>query len=126
MWRNVKGALKEAADCTIRRRRRARRKKWMSEETWEVIEKRKEAKLRSEAGRADNYEVELARAEYWSLHSEVRRLARRDKRRQTKEKVSEAEILINKNEGQSQRIAYKSIKELNGCVNKRKAIPVKD
>lgn len=79
-----------------------------------MIEKRKEAKLRSEAGRVDEREVELASAEYWSLHSDVRHLARRDKRRQIHKKVSETEILINKNDGQSQRIAYNSVKKLNG------------
>ena len=49
MWRDVKTVLKESADCTIRRCR-ARRKKWMSDETWDTIKKRREAKLRSEAG----------------------------------------------------------------------------
>lgn len=66
--------------------------------------------MRSEAGGVDDREVELARAEYWSLHSEIRRLSRRDKRRQINENVPETEILINKNDGQSQRIAYKSIR----------------
>ena len=61
-----------------------------------------------------------------SLHSEVRRLTKRDKRRQINEKVAETEVLINKNTGQSQRIAYKSIKELNGCSNMHKEVPVKD
>ena len=64
----------------------------MSDETQEMTEKRKEAKLRSEAGEADDREVELARAEHWSLHSEVRRLSRRDKRRQINEKVSETDF----------------------------------
>ncbi|MPC61320.1 hypothetical protein E2C01_055390 [Portunus trituberculatus] len=54
----------------------------MSEETWEMIKKRKEAKLRSEAGGVDDPEVKLTNAEYWSPHSEVRHLSRRDKRRQ--------------------------------------------
>ena len=85
----------------------------MSDETWDTIKKRREAKLKSEAGRVDDREVELARAEFWSLHSEVRRrLAKRDKRRQINEKVAETEVLLNKNDGQSQMIAYKAIKEL--------------
>ena len=77
----------------------------MSDETWDTIKKRREAKLRSEAGRVDR-EVELARAEFWSLHSEVRRLAKRDKRRLVNEKVAETEVLLNKDDGQSQRISY--------------------
>ena len=68
----MKTVLKESADCTTRRRCRARRKKWMSDETWHTIEKRRETKPSSEAGRVDDREVELARAEFWSLHSEVR------------------------------------------------------
>ena len=126
VWGDVRKALKETADCTIGRRSRLRRKKWMSDETWDMIKKRGEAKLRSEASRVDGREIELVRAEYWSLHSEVRRLVKRDKRRQINEKVAETEVLINKNNGQSQRIAYKSIKELNGCSYRRKDIPVKD
>ncbi len=90
-----------------------------------MIEKRKEAKLRSEAGGVDP-EVEQARTEYWSLHSEVRRICKRDKRRQVNEKISVTETQIHKNDGQSERIAYKSIKELNGSVKKRKEVPVKD
>ena len=66
------------------------------------------------------------RTEYWSLHSEVRRLSRRDKRRQINEKASETEILINKNDGQSQRIAYKSIiKEVSGSFNSVKRFQLK-
>ena len=42
------------------------------------------------------------------------------------EKVSETEILVRMNNGQSQRIAVKAIRELNGSFNKRKEIPVKD
>ena len=76
MWRDVKTVLKESADFTIKKCR-ARRKKWMSNETWDTIKKRREAKLRSATGRVDDLEVELARAEFWSLHSEVRRLAKR-------------------------------------------------
>jgi len=37
IWGDVKRVLKESADCTIRRRCSARRKKWMSEETWDMI-----------------------------------------------------------------------------------------
>lgn len=61
IWGDVK-VLKELADCTIRRRT-ARRRKWMSEETWGMIKKRRNARLRSEASRIDDREIELARAE---------------------------------------------------------------
>ena len=44
---DVDKVLHEATGCTIGRRR-TRRKKWMSGETWDVIRKRAEAKLRSE------------------------------------------------------------------------------
>lgn len=52
--------------------------------------------------------------EYWSLHSAVSRLSKRDKRRQLNEEVSETETLNNKNNGQSQRMTYKSI--MNGMI----------
>jgi len=63
IWGDVKKVLKESADCTIRRRRTARRKKWKLEETWDMIKKRRDEKLRSEASRIDDREIELARAE---------------------------------------------------------------
>ena len=124
MWRNGKEVLHEAAKHTIGRRRRAKRKKWMSDETWSMVEKRREAKLKSELSNGVNRDVE--RAEYFSLHSEVKRLCRRDKRRHVNEKVTHTEVLMNKNDGQSQRIAYEAIKELTGAANKRSEIPVRD
>ena len=118
--------MHETTDCTIVRRSRQRRKKWMSEEAWDMIKRRGQAKLRSEMEFVNDQELQLARAEYWSLHSEVRRLTKRDKRRYVDEKVKETEILINKNDGQSQRIAYESIRELSGRDSKRVEMPVKD
>ncbi|XP_066940938.1 uncharacterized protein [Macrobrachium rosenbergii] len=44
---DVNKALHEAAGCTIRRRLRLRKKIGMSQETWDMIKKRCEAKLRS-------------------------------------------------------------------------------
>ena len=125
IWNDVKETLHEAAEQTIKSGRRERRKRWISDQTWEIMQRRKKAKLKSETLR-DDHEIEIARAEYWSLHSEVRRLVKRDKRREKEQKIAETEKQINKNEGQSQRIAYKSIRELNGNVGKRKEIPVKD
>ena len=125
MWNDVKENLHKVAECTIKSGRREGRKRWISDETWDVIQRRKNAKLKSETLR-DDREIEIARGEYWSLHSEVRRLAKRDKRRERDKKITETETLINKNDGQSQRIAYKSIRELNGIGNKKKEVPVKD
>ena len=52
--------LPAAAGCTIGRKRRLRRKKWISEETWNVIRKRAEAKLRNEMYSIDDQGIELA------------------------------------------------------------------
>ena len=123
---NMNEVLHDAAGRTIRRRRRMRRKKWISEETWDVIRKRAKAKLKSEMSSPNSQEFELARAEYWSLDSEVKRLSRRDKRRYVDKKAYETETLINKNDGHSQRLAYEAISELNGCFGKNKEIPVRD
>ena len=123
---DVSEVLHSAAACTLGGRQRLRRKKWMSEETWDVIKRRAKAKLRSEMNSLEVREMELARAEYWSLNSEVRRLSRRDRRRYTDAKVVETETLINKNDGRSQKLAYEGIRELNGCAGKPKEIPVRD
>ena len=124
MWSGGKEVMVEAARQTIGRRHRATRKKWMSDETWCMVEKRREAKMKSEL--SNGVDREVKRAEYWSLHSEVKRLCRRDKRRHVNDKVTETEKLINKKDGQSQRIAYKAIAELTGRASKRTEIPVRD
>ena len=126
MSSDLNEVLHGAAGSTIRRRPRLRRKNWISEETWQMIKKRGEAKLRSEMHSADDHGIEMARAMYRSLDSEVRRLTRRDKRRSVDEKVKETEKLINKNDGRSQRLAYEAIGELNGRVSNNKEFPVRD
>lgn len=89
----VNKALHEAAGCTIRRRLRLRKKMWMSEETWDMIKKRGEAKVRSEVHFVSDEDFELARTKYLSFDSEVKRLTERDKR-SVNGKVAETEKLI--------------------------------
>lgn len=82
----------------------------MHEKTWEVIYKRKEAKLRSRAEICDDHGFNLQGQNTISQHFKVRNLAERDKNRQINEKISETKILINKNNEQSQRHAYNLLK----------------
>lgn len=63
MWSNIKEILQGAASSTTGRRRKVRRN-WMSDETWNVIKKREEVKLRSDLCRDDNQDVGIARTEY--------------------------------------------------------------
>ena len=126
MFGDVKEVLHGAAFCTVRRRGRFRRKKWISEEAWHMIRRRVEAKVKSERDNIDDQDIELARAVYKSLDSEVKRLTKRDKRRSVDEEVVKTETLINKNDGHSQRLAYEGIKELNGSGRKRREMPVRD
>ena len=73
---DLKKVLPGDAGCTIRRRVRLRRKKWISGETWGVIRERAEANVRSEGHNIDDQDTELARAVYKTLDSEVKRLTK--------------------------------------------------
>lgn len=54
--------------------------KWMSKEVWDMINNKGGAKVKGEMQCPVDHDTEIVRVEYWMLHSEVRRLARRDKR----------------------------------------------
>ena len=122
----LKEVLHGAAGRTIRRRSRLRRKEWISKETWNVIRKRAETKVKSARHNICDRDIELARAVYKSFDSEVKGLTTRDKGRSIDEEVVKTETLINKNDGHSQRLAYEGIKELNGSGRKRREMPVRD
>ena len=125
-WREIEDTLQESANTTLGQGRRVRRKKWLSDETWDLIQKRKTAKLRFESSRNDNPNLTLLRAEHLSLDSEVKRCSRRDKRRYINQIADRAEEDFKRGGGRSTRYAYEGIREITGAKKRKSELPVRD
>ena len=125
-WKEIKDTLQESANNTLGQGRGVRRKKWLSDETWELIQRRKIAKLRFESSKEDNPYLTLLRTEYLSLNSEVRRCSRRDKRKFIDSIADKAEENLNRGGGRSTRYAYEAIREITGARKRKSELPVRD
>ena len=68
LWTEVCDILQEAVIKTIPKKKKCKKAKWLSEETLQIAEKRKEAKGKGEKER------------YTYLNAEFQRIARRDKK----------------------------------------------
>ena len=123
--KKVEEVFQESANITLGQRSEIRRKKWISSETWKLIEKRRIAKLNFESLREDSPYLALLRTEYWSLDSEVKRCSRRDKRRFIDSTAKTTEHNLNRRDGRSIRYAYEGIREITGKKRKRSELPVR-
>jgi hypothetical protein len=88
-WTNIRDTYREVAEEVLGRRKRFR-EEWISEETWTVIEEKKKLKIQMES----SSDVQVRRRfkdRHGQKAREVKRLARRDKRRYNHEKAEEAE-----------------------------------
>ena len=68
LWTEVPDIVQEAVIKTIHKKRKCKKAKWLSEETLQIAEKRKEVKGKGEKER------------YTYLNVEFQRIARRDKK----------------------------------------------
>ena len=68
LWTEVHDIVQEAVIKTIPKKKKCKQEKWLSEETLEIAEKRREANGRGEKER------------YTHLNAEFQRIARRDKK----------------------------------------------
>ena len=68
LWNEVHDIVQEAGIKTIRKKKKCKKAKWLSEEALQIAEKRREAKGREEKER------------YTHLNTEFQRIARRDKK----------------------------------------------
>lgn len=125
-WKDIKDTLRESAKNTLGQGGRERRKQWLSDETWELIQKRKTAKLRFESSESGNPNLNMIRAEYLSLNSEVRRCSKRDKRRYVDQIADKAEENLNRGGGRSTRHAYDGIREITGVKKRKSELPVRN
>ena len=68
LWTEVRDTVQEAVNKTIPKKKKCKKAKWLSEEALQIVEKRKESKVRGEKER------------YTHLKAEFQRIARRDKK----------------------------------------------
>ena len=68
LWTEVRDIVQEAVIKTIPKKKKCKKAKWLSEEAWQIVEERREAKSKGEKER------------YIHLNAELQRIARRDKK----------------------------------------------
>ena len=68
LWMEVHDIVQEAVIKTITKRKKCKKAKWLSEQTLQIAEKRREAKGKGEQER------------YTQLNAQFQRIARRDKK----------------------------------------------
>ena len=68
LWTEVNDIVQEAVIKTIAKKKKCKKAKWLSEEAFQIAEKRREAKGKGEKER------------YTHLNAEFQRIARRDKK----------------------------------------------
>ena len=68
LWTKVGDSIQEAVVKTIPKQKKCKKAKWLSKETLQIVEKRREVKVKGEKER------------YTHLNAEFQRIARRDKK----------------------------------------------
>ena len=68
LWTEVHGIVQEAGIKTVPEKKKYKKAKWLSEEAFQIAEKRREAKSKGEKER------------YTHLNAEFQRIARRDRK----------------------------------------------
>lgn len=96
----------EAAKQTLGEQRRNKRKAWISEDTWQLIEQRR--LLKERLNQRDHPDV---RAEYNDMGKRVKRATRHDRRTHTNKLADEAEEAAQKHD---MRTLYRKVRELAG------------
>jgi hypothetical protein len=91
-WRDVKKVCQEVSEEVLGYKRKDK-KDWISEDTWELIQKRKESKAKVNNSKTRKRKME-AQEEYNALNVEVKRATRRDKRKCIDEMANAAEDTV--------------------------------
>lgn len=108
-WEKVKSTILETASQHIGSRKETR-KSWISDDTWSLIQQRKDIKLQLNAARTRALKLELGER-YSQMDKNVKRGARRDKRRWAEEIATQAETAAATNKT---RELHESLRRLTG------------
>ena len=115
-WTNFMSTTKECAEEVVGRRRGSQKERWISDESWSLIDERKEAKI--ERDRNSNRATE---ENYRRLIKEVKKSCRRDKRAWLESKGKEAQEAADRNDSKT---LYKIVRELSGGRSSS-SVPIK-
>ena len=120
-WEEIKDTYCSTAEKILGFKKN-NRKEWLSDETWTKIEERKEAKKRKLQGNQNPEEIQRANEEYSNKDKEVKRAARKDKRKFLEDKANEAQEASNRGDLNT---VYKITKQLCNKFRNNN-VPVKD
>ena len=117
-WNVFKDVVLKATDNIVGKRRGTRKEQWIRPETWDLIDKRKNIKMRRETERG-THQMSI---EYSRLNKSVKKSCRRDKKLWLETKCQEAQDASNRNDT---RTLYRISRELGGNGT-RSNVPIKD
>ncbi|KAE9547262.1 hypothetical protein FO519_009526 [Halicephalobus sp. NKZ332] len=121
LWSTFRSAVTDSAKACLGRRRAPRKKRWIRDQTWDLIDKRKETKkLRDQASSPESRTSEDNN--YRTLDRLVKKSCQEDKKAWIEEKCNEAQIAADRNDS---RALYRIVKDLTGFRNFSNT-PVKD
>ncbi|XP_071510344.1 uncharacterized protein [Diadema antillarum] len=120
-WERVKTAYHKASETCLGTTKRER-KEWMTEGTWQTIEKRREVKRQCMAAKSDRLK-ERSRVRYKEMNRLVKRKSRADKRAFIDNLASQAEEAAKAGE---QGNVYKLTRMISGKYSKSSELPIED
>ena len=120
-WEKIKDTYCSTAEKVLGFKKN-NKKEWLSDDTWKKIEERKEAKKRILPNNQNAEEEAQAREDYSKKDKEVKRAARKDKRKYLEDKANEAQEAANKGDLNT---VYKITKQLCNKF-KSNSVPVRD
>ena len=119
-WDNFKTTICKAAETTVGYRRGSRREKWISEKTWDLIDKRKTIKAKKDQSRT-SHAAQILNDEYRSANKAVKRSCKADKKNWLEGKCHDAEQAASRNDS---RTLFRIVRDLTG-KDVNQSIPIK-
>ena len=125
MWTDVREVYQETGNVVLGLRK-GKRKKWLKDDTWNTLEKRKKQKNVVDSFHGSSEALLIEKVKYRSLDSEVKRKARKDRRDYFEDLADEAEVAINSGSGFVTRKAHKILNEITTGTKPSNGRPIKD
>lgn len=121
LWTGLRDATTESIQNTIGRRQGKRSEQWIQARSWELIDKRKIAKLKRDQAKTKQAREEGCRR-YTELDRLVKKSCRKDKKEWLERKGAEAKEAADRNDSKT---LYRIVNELTGARSNAN-VPVKD
>ena len=119
-WEAFQEVVKDSADTIVGRRRGSYKERWISDHTWELIDRRKQSKITRDQTRT-RAQWQRMDAEYKLADKAVKKSCRNDKKTWIEDKGREAEEAAGKNDSKT---LYRIVRELTG-ISSNSSVPLK-